>query len=239
MGRTVSSLLFWKWKWKLLSCVWLFATPRTIQPWNSPGQDTGVDNLSLLQGILPTQGSNPGLPHCRWILYQLSHTWHQTMVEVMKIMVTSFKKSHAHTATLSAPNPAAGHHWPTPLLETPGHSQASMDQSLVGSLLLSSESWCTQGPFVCALQDSVSLILCKFWWLYGGIMVTSSKRAYARPRSTAPRASAPAAGHCWPIPLQETFKHSFGSVSVRSLGPGAHKFHLSPLSISGRYGFWL
>ena len=29
--------------------------------------------LSLLQGIFPTQGSNPGVPHCRWILYQLSH----------------------------------------------------------------------------------------------------------------------------------------------------------------------
>ena len=42
-------------------------------PWNSPGQNTGVDSLSLLQGIFPTQGSNPGLPHCRWILYQLSH----------------------------------------------------------------------------------------------------------------------------------------------------------------------
>ena len=42
-------------------------------PWNSPGQNTGVGSLSPLQGILPTQGSNPGLPHCRWILYQLSH----------------------------------------------------------------------------------------------------------------------------------------------------------------------
>ena len=42
-------------------------------PWNSPGQNTGVGNLSLLQGIFPTQGSNPGLPHCRQILYQLSH----------------------------------------------------------------------------------------------------------------------------------------------------------------------
>ena len=41
--------------------------------WNSPGQNTGVGSLSLLQGIFPTQGSNPGLPHCRWILYQLSH----------------------------------------------------------------------------------------------------------------------------------------------------------------------
>ena len=41
--------------------------------WNSPGQNTGVGSPSLLQGIFPTQGSNPGLPHCRQILYQLSH----------------------------------------------------------------------------------------------------------------------------------------------------------------------
>ena len=41
-------------------------------PWNSPGQNTGVDSLSLLQGIFLTQGSNPGLPYCRRILYQLS-----------------------------------------------------------------------------------------------------------------------------------------------------------------------
>ena len=38
-------------------------------PWNSPGQNTGVSRLSFLQGIFPTQGSKPGLPHCRWILY--------------------------------------------------------------------------------------------------------------------------------------------------------------------------
>ena len=42
-------------------------------PWNSPGQNTGVGSLSLLQGIFPTQGSNPGLPPCKRILYQLSH----------------------------------------------------------------------------------------------------------------------------------------------------------------------
>ena len=41
--------------------------------WNSPGQNTEVSSLSLLQGIFPTQGLKPGLPHCRWILYQLSH----------------------------------------------------------------------------------------------------------------------------------------------------------------------
>ena len=42
-------------------------------PWNSPGQNTEVGSLSLLQGIFPTQGSDPGLLHCRRILYQLSH----------------------------------------------------------------------------------------------------------------------------------------------------------------------
>ena len=42
-------------------------------PRNSPGQNTGVGSLSLPQGIFSTQGSNPGLLHCRWILYQLSH----------------------------------------------------------------------------------------------------------------------------------------------------------------------
>ena len=55
---------------------------KLYSPWNSPGQNIGVGSLSLLQGIfptqgsnpgLPTEGSNPGLPHCRQILYQLSH----------------------------------------------------------------------------------------------------------------------------------------------------------------------
>ena len=53
-------------------------------PWNSPGQNTRVGSHSLLQGIFPTQGSDPGLPHCRQILYQLSHkgsntSWLQEM----------------------------------------------------------------------------------------------------------------------------------------------------------------
>ena len=42
-------------------------------PWNSPDQNTGMSSLSLFQGIFSTQGLNPGFPHCRQILYQLSH----------------------------------------------------------------------------------------------------------------------------------------------------------------------
>ena len=40
---------------------------------DSPGKNTGVGCHALLQGIFSAQGSNPGLPHCRWILYHLSH----------------------------------------------------------------------------------------------------------------------------------------------------------------------
>ena len=54
------------------------------------------------------------------------------MVGIRKIMATLFKRSHACTATLSAPSPAAGHHRPTSPLKTPGHSQASLGQSLMG-----------------------------------------------------------------------------------------------------------
>ena len=46
---------------------------RLLCLWDFPRKDTGVGCHYLLQGIFPTQGSNPGLPYCRWILYHLSH----------------------------------------------------------------------------------------------------------------------------------------------------------------------
>ena len=50
-------------------------------PWNSPGQNTGMGSLLLLQGIFPTQGLNPGLLQCRRILYQLSHKRNPRILE--------------------------------------------------------------------------------------------------------------------------------------------------------------
>ena len=44
-----------------------------LSPWNFPGKSTGVGCHFLLQGFFPTQGLNPGLPHCRQKLYHLSH----------------------------------------------------------------------------------------------------------------------------------------------------------------------
>ena len=58
-------------------------------PWNSPGQNTGVGSLSLLQGIFPIQGLNPGLLHCRWILHQLSHKGSPRILERVAYLFSS------------------------------------------------------------------------------------------------------------------------------------------------------
>ena len=81
----------WSWNWSLwpwmgpvsewvksLSRVWLFVTPWTVAhhappSMGFPGKSTGVDCHFLLQRIFPTQGLNPGFPHCRQALYHLSH----------------------------------------------------------------------------------------------------------------------------------------------------------------------
>ena len=75
----------------------------------------------------------------------------------------------ACTCCTHCPDPALSHGQPTPQLETPGHSWASLGQSLVGSLLLSPGSWCVRS-FVCALQESVSPVLCRFWGLCGEVI---------------------------------------------------------------------
>ena len=85
---TLKPKLIVKWKWserekKKKERMWseresCSVMSDSLQPhglcsaWNSPGQNTGVGSLSLLQGIFSTQGLNLGLPHCSWILYQLS-----------------------------------------------------------------------------------------------------------------------------------------------------------------------
>ena len=46
---------------------------KLLGPWGFPGKNTGVGCRFLLQGIFSSQGSNTALPHCRWVLYPLSH----------------------------------------------------------------------------------------------------------------------------------------------------------------------
>ena len=156
------------------------------------------------------------------------------MVEVVKIMATSVKRSHACTATLSAPNPAAGPHRQMPSLESPGHSQARLVSLLWGHcsfrLVLLCTGFCLCPPRFCFP------VLCKFWRLYGGVIGYLLPEGLCHTQVCRTQSPCPCSRPLLTIPPQETLTHSSVSVSVGSLGPGVHKVCLSPLSFSGRYG---
>ena len=155
------------------------------------------------------------------------------MLEIMRIMVTSFKMSHACTSTLRVPNPAAGHHQSTPPRETPGHSWASLDQSLVGSLLLYPGSWCTQGS-VCALRESVSPVLCKFWWPYGGANSNLLQEGLYHTQVCCTQSPCPCSRPLLTHTSSGDAQTQFCLSLCGTPGSCAHKVCLSPLSISGR-----
>ena len=75
-------------------------------PWDSPGRNTGVGCYSLLQGIFPTQRSNPGLLHCQQILYHLSHreahtdVW-QNPTQYCKAIILQFKIGEFKTTEIN------------------------------------------------------------------------------------------------------------------------------------------
>ena len=131
-----------------------------------------------------------------------SLTWGQTIVEVMKIMVTSFKRSHSCTAALNALNPDSGHYQSRSPLDTRrqvwvilfwGHWSFFLGPGAHKVFFVPSKGLF---PQFCVSSGS-SMV---------GLMVISSKRAYAIPKSAAVRAPAPAAVHWWPVLLQETLQ---------------------------------
>ena len=74
---------------------------RLYSPWNSPGKNTGVGDLSILQGIFPTQGLKPGLPRCRQILYQLSHKGSPRILEWVVYPCSSRSSWHGNQTWVS------------------------------------------------------------------------------------------------------------------------------------------
>ena len=88
------------------------------------------------RGVRGTEDNSPGTSpfegrhhYCHYPTI----VWPQaSMVGVMEVTATSFKRTYARTVVFSAPDPMAGHCQPMPLLEIPGHSQATLAQSLVG-----------------------------------------------------------------------------------------------------------
>ena len=91
-----------------------------LRPWDFPGKSTGVGCRFLLQGIFPTQRLNPGLPHCRRILYQLSYKGSPRILEWLAY--PSEKVMAPHSSTLA---------WNIPWMEEPGRLQ-SMGSLRVG-----------------------------------------------------------------------------------------------------------
>ena len=124
----------------------------------------------------------------------LLFTWGQTMVEVIKIIVTSFKRYHTGTAAFSAPYIAPGHCQPTlcrRLLDTPGQVRVSLLWGHCSFLL---------GPSAHNVLFITTKSLFPQSCVHSGssvveLMATSSKRAYATPWSTAPRPPSPEADH--------------------------------------------
>ena len=150
------------------------------------------------------------------------------MVEVMKTMVTAFKRSHAGTFT------------PVPPILQQATTNLCLHQRLLdphGQVWVPapfSWSWCTQDS-VCALQESVSQSCVSSGGIMVGLMVTPPRGLMPYPTLLCPE--------LWPLwqsiadlSPQVTLKHSSVSVSLESLGPGVHKVCLSSLSISGGYG---
>ena len=125
-------------------------------PWNSPLQNIGVGSLSLPQGIFPTQGSNPGLLHCRRILYQLSHS--SSIDEAWVLFLCPVVLRCAPV-------------WP--LLNGVGGVGAAVVMEMRGSLLAHAACMCPQSqhfPFLLSCCwptwpcDLVGIVALSSWW---------------------------------------------------------------------------
>ena len=128
---------------KLLSCVQLFAAPWTITyqrnlVWDFPGKSTGVGCHSLLQGIFPTQGLNPGLPLCRQMLYHLSHREATVALMVKNLPANAGDSRNAGLIPASGRSPRVGNGipfqysgWKIPWAEELGGLQSGRPQRVM------------------------------------------------------------------------------------------------------------
>ena len=110
------------------SCPTLLWPHGLYNPWNSPGQNTGVGKLSLLQDIFAPQRSNLGLLHCRWILHQLNHQGSPRVLEWVAYLFSrgsSWPRNQTGFSVLQADSLPA---------ELPGNWSIIISSSFVGQI---------------------------------------------------------------------------------------------------------
>ena len=117
--------------------LWPHGLYEPYSPWNSPGQNTGVDKLSFLKGIFPNQGLNPGLPHCRPILCQLSH---QRSPRILEWVAYFFSSESSQPRNWTRVYQC---HWSVKILK---FSRAFFHNSLIGSWVLVIILWLLTSP---------------------------------------------------------------------------------------------
>ena len=89
---------------QFFATAWTIAPPVLLCPWDFSGKNTGAGYHFLLQGIFPTHGSNPGLPHCKSIPYYLSHQFSS----VQSLSCVSLQPHRLQHARIPCPSPTLG-----------------------------------------------------------------------------------------------------------------------------------
>ena len=133
--------------------LWLYS------PWNSPEQNTGVGSRSLLQGIFPTQGSNPGFPHFRWLLYQLSH---QGSPRILVWVAYPFSRESSWSRNWTRVSYIARRffaNWAIREAHSPGLSDAPTEFSIVAVSVYSLTSSAGGFPFLHTLQHLLFFVM--------------------------------------------------------------------------------
>ena len=134
----------WKWSESLSVVSDSLRLHGLYSSWNSPGQNTGEGSLSLPQGIFPTQESNPGLPYCRQILYQLSH---QGSPRILEWVASPFSCGSSRPRNWTRVSCIAGGFWEGDTLQ---NLLTKGDFPYKYSLQKATPAWFS-GPFPCLL----------------------------------------------------------------------------------------
>ena len=138
---------------------------------DSPGKNTGVGCRAFFQGVFPTQGSNPGLPHCRWILYQLSHKGSPGALEWVAYPFSSGSSWPRNWTEVSCIARGIFVNWAIGEAHSPRLSDAPPEFSIVAVSIYSLTSNAGGFPFHTFFSIYCFLWWWPFWQVWGNVLL--------------------------------------------------------------------